>query len=148
MGTLDANEAVASVAYRLNEFFAIYPITPSSPMAEFADEWSAAGKKNLWGAVPEVVFLNTSGGLTGGDRLSYGVALGDGCRAVATTQTAERAYLSNQGAARVEVSMTVGAGGWIDWLPQETILFERSALHRKLKSLGIHSNEEKLEIVA
>ncbi len=47
MGTLDANEAVASVAYRLNEFFAIYPITPSSPMAEFADEWSAAGKKNL-----------------------------------------------------------------------------------------------------
>jgi pyruvate-ferredoxin/flavodoxin oxidoreductase len=65
MGTLDANEAVASVAYRLNEFFAIYPITPSSPMAEFADEWSAAGKKNLWGAVPGVVEMQSEGGAAG-----------------------------------------------------------------------------------
>lgn len=65
MGTLDANEAVASVAYRLNEFFAIYPITPSSPMAEFADEWSAAGKTNLWGAVPSVVEMQSEGGAAG-----------------------------------------------------------------------------------
>jgi pyruvate-ferredoxin/flavodoxin oxidoreductase len=65
MGTLDANEAVASVAYRLNEFFAIYPITPSSPMAEFADEWSAAGRKNLWGAVPSVVEMQSEGGAAG-----------------------------------------------------------------------------------
>ena len=65
MGTLDANEAVASVAYRLNEFFAIYPITPSSPMAEFADEWSAGGKKNLWGAVPSVVEMQSEGGAAG-----------------------------------------------------------------------------------
>jgi pyruvate-ferredoxin/flavodoxin oxidoreductase len=65
MGTLDANEAVASVAYRLNEFFAIYPITPSSPMAEFADEWSAAGKKNLWGAVPSVLEMQSEGGAAG-----------------------------------------------------------------------------------
>jgi pyruvate-ferredoxin/flavodoxin oxidoreductase len=65
MGTLDANEAVASVAYRLNEFFAIYPITPSSPMAEFADEWSADGKKNLWGAVPSVVEMQSEGGAAG-----------------------------------------------------------------------------------
>ncbi|MGD9417408.1 MAG: pyruvate:ferredoxin (flavodoxin) oxidoreductase [Verrucomicrobiota bacterium JB025] len=65
MGTLDANEAVASVAYRLNEFFAIYPITPSSPMAEFADEWSAQGKKNLWGAVPGVVEMQSEGGAAG-----------------------------------------------------------------------------------
>lgn len=82
------------------------------------------------GAVPEVVFLNTSGGLTGGDRLSYGVSLGDGARVVATTQTAERAYFSNQGAARVDVALNVGAGGWIDWLPQETILFDGSNLAR------------------
>lgn len=82
------------------------------------------------GTVPEVVFLNTSGGLTGGDRLSYRVDLGDGCRAVATTQTAERAYRANAGRARVEVALTVGAGGWIDWLPQETILFDHSALDR------------------
>jgi pyruvate-ferredoxin/flavodoxin oxidoreductase len=65
MGTLDANEAVASVAYRLNEFFAIYPITPSSPMAEFADEWSAAGRKNLWGAVPAVLEMQSEGGAAG-----------------------------------------------------------------------------------
>ena len=65
MGTLDANEAVASVAYRLNEFFAIYPITPSSPMAEFADEWSAAGKNNLWGVVPSVVEMQSEGGAAG-----------------------------------------------------------------------------------
>jgi pyruvate-ferredoxin/flavodoxin oxidoreductase len=65
MGTLDANEAVASVAYRLNEFFAIYPITPSSPMAEFADEWAAAGRKNLWGAVPSVVEMQSEGGAAG-----------------------------------------------------------------------------------
>lgn len=85
------------------------------------------------GAVPEVVFLNTSGGLTGGDRLSYGVALGDGAHVVATTQTAERAYFSNQGAARVDVSLSVGAGGWIDWLPQETILFDGSNLDRRTR---------------
>ena len=65
MGTLDANEAVASVAYRLNEFFAIYPITPSSPMAEFADEWSSGGKTNLWGAVPSVVEMQSEGGAAG-----------------------------------------------------------------------------------
>ena len=82
------------------------------------------------GAVPEVVFLNTSGGLTGGDRLSYRVDLGAGCRAVATTQTAERAYRADAGRARVDVALTVGAGGWIDWLPQETILFDHSALER------------------
>lgn len=82
------------------------------------------------GDVPEVVFLNTSGGLTGGDRLAYRVDLGDGCRAVATTQTAERAYRSNAGRARVDVSLSVGQGGWIDWLPQETILFDHSALDR------------------
>jgi len=65
MATLDANEAVARVAYRLNEFFAIYPITPSSPMAEHCDEWSAAGKTNLWGAVPSIVEIQSEGGAAG-----------------------------------------------------------------------------------
>ncbi|MFE3835954.1 urease accessory protein UreD [Pseudogemmobacter sonorensis] len=83
------------------------------------------------GAEPEVVFLNTSGGLTGGDRLAYRLDLGSGCRATAMTQTAERAYRAGQGTAEVEVAMTVGAGGWLDWLPQETILFDRSALSRR-----------------
>lgn len=85
------------------------------------------------GTVPEVVFLNTSGGLTGGDRLSYRVELGAGVRAVATTQTAERAYQSASGVAGVTVAATVGDGGWLDWLPQETILFQASALHRQTR---------------
>jgi urease accessory protein len=82
------------------------------------------------GALPEVVFLNTSGGLTAGDQLHYGLVTEPGLRAIATTQTAERAYLAQGGQARVEVSLKVGAGGWLDWLPQETILFNGAALAR------------------
>lgn len=82
------------------------------------------------GPVPEVVFLNTSGGLTGGDLLELSLDLAPGVRLAATTQTAERAYASNQGAATVRVTASVGAGGRLDWLPQETILFEASHLTR------------------
>ncbi len=81
---------------------------------------------------PEVVFLNTSGGLTGGDRLHYGLRLDPGLRATATTQTAERAYASVTGPARAEVDLRVGRGGWLDWLPQETILFQASNLTRRI----------------
>ena len=77
----------------------------------------------------EVVFLNTSGGLTSGDHLRY--ALDVQGRAVATTQTAERAYRAAGTSARMDVRLSVGAGGWLDWLPQETILFDRSSLDRR-----------------
>lgn len=83
------------------------------------------------GPVPEVVFLNTAGGLTGGDRLDYHLTLGEGCRAVATTQTAERAYAAGAGTAVVSVHHRVGAGGWLDWLPQETILYDGAGLDRR-----------------
>jgi pyruvate-ferredoxin/flavodoxin oxidoreductase len=63
--TIDANEAVASVAYRLAEVIAIYPITPSSSMGEHADAWMAIGKKNLWGTVPSVVEMQSEGGAAG-----------------------------------------------------------------------------------
>jgi len=79
---------------------------------------------------PEVVFLNTSGGMTGGDRLSYALDLGAGCRVTATTQTAERAYRSDDGVAQVQVDHTLAAGAHLDWLPQETILFDRAAMSR------------------
>ena len=79
---------------------------------------------------PEVVFLNTSGGLASGDRLSYGLTLGPRTRITATTQTAERAYLARDAAAQVQVSMSVGAGGHLNWLPQETILFEDCHVRR------------------
>mgnify|MGYP006337086131 FL=1 len=82
------------------------------------------------GTVPEVVFLNTSGGLTGGDRLAYGLNVGKGAEVVATTQTAERAYASDGPEAAVSVRASVGAGGRLDWLPQETILFEHCDLDR------------------
>ena len=62
---LDGNEAAASVAYRLNEVIAIYPITPSSPMGEWADQWRSEGKKNLWGAVPDVIEMQSEGGAAG-----------------------------------------------------------------------------------
>jgi len=65
MVTIDGNEATASVAYRVNEICAIYPITPSSNMGEWADDWSAAGKKNIWGTVPLVVEMQSEGGAAG-----------------------------------------------------------------------------------
>ncbi len=65
MVTLDGNEAAASVAHRLTEVIAIYPITPSSPMGEWADEWSVHGKRNIWGTVPLVVEMQSEGGAAG-----------------------------------------------------------------------------------
>ncbi len=65
MATMDGNEAVASVAHRLNEVIAIYPITPASPMGEFADAWTALGRRNLWGVVPEVTEMQSEGGAAG-----------------------------------------------------------------------------------
>jgi pyruvate-ferredoxin/flavodoxin oxidoreductase len=65
MVTVDGNEATASVAYRTNEVIAIYPITPSSPMGELADEWSAHHKANIWGTVPEVTEMQSEGGAAG-----------------------------------------------------------------------------------
>jgi len=63
--TVDGNEAAASAAYRLNEVCCIYPITPSSPMAELADEWSSQGRPNVWGSVPSVVEMQSEGGAAG-----------------------------------------------------------------------------------
>ena len=63
--TIDGNEAVARVAYKLNEVIAIYPITPSSAMGEWADAWSAESRPNLWGTVPSVVQMQSEGGAAG-----------------------------------------------------------------------------------
>ncbi len=63
--TIDGNEAAAYVAHKTNEVIAIYPITPSSPMGEFSDEWTAKGKKNIWGTVPNVVEMQSEGGAAG-----------------------------------------------------------------------------------
>jgi pyruvate-ferredoxin/flavodoxin oxidoreductase len=63
--TLDANEAVARIAYALNEVIAVYPITPASPMGEWADIWSTTGVRNLWGTVPSVIEMQSEGGAAG-----------------------------------------------------------------------------------
>ncbi|MGA7882653.1 MAG: pyruvate:ferredoxin (flavodoxin) oxidoreductase, partial [Terrimicrobiaceae bacterium] len=85
--TLDANEAVARVAYALNEVIAIYPITPATPMGEWADAWSAAGRKNLWDTVPMVIEMQSEGGAAG----AIHGALQTG--ALATTFTASQGLL-------------------------------------------------------
>ncbi|MGO9726710.1 MAG: pyruvate:ferredoxin (flavodoxin) oxidoreductase, partial [Streptosporangiaceae bacterium] len=85
--TVDGNEAAVSVAYRLNEVCCIYPITPSSPMAELADEWSSKKRPNLWGAVPAVTEMQSEGGAAG----ALHGALQSG--ALATTFTASQGLL-------------------------------------------------------
>jgi pyruvate-ferredoxin/flavodoxin oxidoreductase len=85
--TVDGNEAAASVAYRLNEVCCIYPITPSSPMAELCDEWSSRGLANVWGSVPAVVEMQSEGGAAG----ALHGALQSG--ALATTFTASQGLL-------------------------------------------------------
>jgi pyruvate-ferredoxin/flavodoxin oxidoreductase len=85
--TIDGNEAAASVAYRLNEICCIYPITPSSPMAELADEWSAKGRRNIFGAVPSVVEMQSEAGAAGA---LHGALQGG---ALATTFTASQGLL-------------------------------------------------------
>ena len=84
---VDGNEAAASVAYALSEVIAIYPITPASPMGEHADAWSADGRPNLWGAVPEVVEMQCEAGAAG----ALHGALRPG--ALATTFTASQGLL-------------------------------------------------------
>jgi urease accessory protein len=86
------------------------------------------------GVPPDAVLLNTAGGITSGDVLTYEAAIGDGVDATVTTQAAERIYRAVPGAvpARVANRVSVGAGGHVDWLPQETILFDRSAISRSL----------------
>jgi pyruvate-ferredoxin/flavodoxin oxidoreductase len=85
--TVDANEAAASVAYRVSEAIAIYPITPSSPMAELCDEWSSRGQTNLWGVVPQLAEMQSEGGAAG----AVHGALQAG--ALATTFTASQGLL-------------------------------------------------------
>ena len=63
--TVDGNEAAAYVAHKTNEVIAIYPITPSSPMGEFSDQWSSDGKPNIWGSVPRVMEMQSEGGAVG-----------------------------------------------------------------------------------
>ena len=85
--TIDSNEAVARVAYALNEVIAVYPITPASPMGEWADAWATTGRKNLWGTVPSIIEMQSESGAAG----AIHGALQTG--ALATTFTASQGLL-------------------------------------------------------
>ncbi|WP_168247458.1 MULTISPECIES: urease accessory protein UreD [unclassified Mesorhizobium] len=80
----------------------------------------------------EAVLINTAGGLTGGDRLGWEIEVGEGASASITTQACEKIYRAASDRAETTVSLDVGAGGRIAWLPQETIVFDRAAFARKL----------------
>lgn len=79
------------------------------------------------------IVINTAGGVTGGDRMDLRASVGAGAHLGLTTQAAERAYRADSGTARVTTEVTVGEGGALSWLPQELILFDGSALDRRLR---------------
>lgn len=80
----------------------------------------------------DAVIINTAGGVTGGDNLTYSAQLDTGAELCITTQTAERIYKSSGGVGQITTHFTLGKRTSLDWLPQETILFEKSALTRHL----------------
>ena len=80
----------------------------------------------------EAVLINTAGGLTGNDRLAWDMEVGAGASAVVTTQASEKVYRASSGYAEVVAHLSVGDGGRIAWLPQETIMFDRAAFSRRL----------------
>lgn len=84
-------------------------------------------------AAPEIVLINTSGGLTGGDRMEYAFTLGPGAALVATTQAAERVYRASSDLARMSMRIDLGAAAALEWLPQETILFDGGRMERRLE---------------
>lgn len=86
------------------------------------------------GDIPVAALLTTSGGLTGGDRLCISVGTIGGARAIAATVAAEKVYRSLGPDANVKVSLTVTPGGWLEWLPQETILFDGAHLVRAVEA--------------
>lgn len=105
-------------------------------IARLRQSGSAKAMAPTVGAPPgalDVVLLNTAGGVTGGDRFAYGGEAGDGAWLRLTTQAAERAYRARAGEIGViTTTLTVGSGARFDWLPQETILFDGSAIDRRL----------------
>lgn len=87
----------------------------------------------VYAEAPEAVFLNTAGGLTGGDRIAFECVVEDGAALCATTQAAERIYRSADGDAIAHNRLTIGRGAQLEWLPQETILFDGARFRRRLE---------------
>src|ERR1044072_2369632 len=102
-------------------------------LAELYQEGAAKIRlPDTFDASMEAVIINTAGGLTGGDRMDWSVEAGADTRIDVTTQACEKIYKASAGTAEVTTNINVGAQARVDWLPQETILFDRSALFRRL----------------
>jgi urease accessory protein len=82
----------------------------------------------------EAVIVNTAGGIAGGDRHSLDIAVGDGAALAVTTAAAEKVYRALGPDAEIAVKLAVGAGAWLAWLPQKTILFDRARLMRRIEA--------------
>lgn len=123
--TVDANEACARVAHKINEVIAIYPITPASPMGEAADAWSAQGKTNIWGTVPRIVEMQSEGGAAG--------AVHGSLQAGALTTT----FTASQGLLLMIPSMYKIAG---ELTPTVFHVASRSVAAQALSIFGDHSD--------
>lgn len=104
-----------------------------SRLARLFQEGAAKIRRPDTGRDPlEAVLINMAGGLTGGDKVTWEVLVGASAQACITTQACEKVYRALAGQAEVDVRLSVGAGGRLSWLPQETIVFDRSAFSRRL----------------
>ncbi|MFN4089750.1 MAG: urease accessory protein UreD [Alphaproteobacteria bacterium] len=121
-GALARNDGAAEVGFgsdgRLVHLFQSTPCRVAFPRPESGD-------------LSLGVFITTSGGLAGGDRLRFRASVAAGGRAMVTTQAAEKIYRSLGADTRVDVAVEAGPGAWVEWLPQETIVFDRARLRRR-----------------
>jgi urease accessory protein len=102
-------------------------------LAEFFQEGAAKIRlPDTFDNSMEAVIINTAGGLTGGDRMDWSIIAAPGTRIDVTTQACEKIYKASVGTAEISTVIKVGAGARVDWLPQETILFDRASLARRL----------------
>jgi urease accessory protein len=109
------------------------PFAGRTRLAEFYQEGCAKIRlPDTFDATMEAVLINSSGGLTGGDHMEWEFSAGEGTHLTLTTQACEKIYKASAGTAAVRAKISVGAGATVHWLPQETILFDRASLSRRL----------------
>jgi urease accessory protein len=110
------------------------PFAGRTRLSEFYQEGCAKIRlPDTFDATMEAVLINSSGGLTGGDHMEWEFSAGEGTHLTLTTQACEKIYKASAGTAAVTAKISVGAGATVHWLPQETILFDRASLSRRLE---------------
>jgi len=145
----DIRQGVAMQRTRGRAFLSVAPRRGQNRLIDLFQSGSAKVMlPSAEGTSPEAIFLNTSGGLTSGDDLHFGMSVGGDGALIAVTQTAERAYLAQSGPARLTVRADVAANARLDWLPQETILFQGADLLRDTRiDLGLGARVVLVEMI-